>query len=39
MFPSYQYVRKQIQSGMLGDILSVEANFGFASLKNKDRVT
>lgn len=36
--PSYQYIRKQIQSGALGDILSVEIDFGFASLKNKDRV-
>ncbi|XP_031619182.1 trans-1,2-dihydrobenzene-1,2-diol dehydrogenase-like isoform X3 [Contarinia nasturtii] len=28
MFPSYQYVRKQIQSGLLGEIVSVEAEFG-----------
>ncbi|XP_031619181.1 trans-1,2-dihydrobenzene-1,2-diol dehydrogenase-like isoform X2 [Contarinia nasturtii] len=39
MFPSYQYVRKQIENGVLGDIQTVEVEFGFASLKNKDRVT
>lgn len=37
-FPSYQYVRQQIQNGALGDIVSVEAEFGFASLVNKDRL-
>lgn len=38
LFPSYQYIRKQIDSGALGDITSVEVEFGFASLKNKVRV-
>lgn len=38
LFPSYQHIRKQINSGVLGDITSVEVEFGFASLKNKVRV-
>ncbi|XP_031619041.1 trans-1,2-dihydrobenzene-1,2-diol dehydrogenase-like [Contarinia nasturtii] len=38
MFPSYQYVRKQIQNGMLGDIVTVEAEFGFGGLNNIDRL-
>lgn len=39
LFPSYQHIRKQIENGALGEIKSVEVEFGFASLKNKDRVT
>lgn len=38
LFPSYQHIRKQIQNDVLGDVTSVEVEFGFASLKNKDRV-
>lgn len=29
-FPSYQYVRRQIQSGALGDIKNVNVEFGFS---------
>ncbi len=38
-FPSYQYIRKQIEDGKLGDIISVNASFGDASLCNIDRLT
>lgn len=37
-FPCYQYVRKQIQSGMLGEIQSAEVEFGF-NLIEVDRLT
>lgn len=37
-FPSYQYVRKQIQNGTLGEIQSAEAEFGF-DLTAVDRLT
>jgi len=37
-FPSYKYVRNQIKSGALGDILAVEAEFGF-DLRKIDRLT
>lgn len=37
-FPSYKYIREQVESGALGDVSSVEIEFGFASLKNKNRV-
>lgn len=37
-FPSYQYIREQVENGALGAIQSVEIEFGFASLKNKNRV-
>jgi len=36
-FPSYQYVRKQIQNGMLGDIKHVNVEFGF-KMDHKDRI-
>lgn len=39
LFPSYQYVRQQIQSGKLGEILSVDVDFGFARLADVDRIT
>lgn len=38
-FPSYQYVRKQIKSGALGDILSVKAEFGIKDLDKVDRLS
>lgn len=38
LFPSYQYVRKQIENGMLGEIQSAEAEFGF-NLTEVDRLT
>lgn len=38
-FPSYQYVRKQIQNGVLGDILSVKAEFGIKDLEQVDRLS
>lgn len=37
-FPSYQYVRQQIKNGLLGDILSVEAELGSANLPTIDRL-
>lgn len=37
-FPAYQYLRKQIATGTLGDIKEVEVSFGF-DLKNVDRMT
>ncbi|XP_037958054.1 trans-1,2-dihydrobenzene-1,2-diol dehydrogenase isoform X1 [Teleopsis dalmanni] len=37
-FPAYQYLRKQIQTGMLGEIQEVEVSFGF-SLINVDRLS
>lgn len=38
-FPSYQYIRQQINDGKLGDIISVDAAFGDAALLNLDRLT
>jgi len=38
-FPSYQYVRKQIRSGALGEILSVKAEFGIKDLVKVDRLS
>lgn len=35
-FPSYQYIRAQIDSGKLGTIQSVEIDFGFANLAALD---
>ena len=37
-FPSYQYIRERINAGKLGEIVSVEAEFGFGKLKDKDRL-
>lgn len=39
VFPSYQYIRKQIDSGKFGDILSVEIDFGNADMANVERAT
>lgn len=39
LFPSYQYVRKQVQNEMLGEIVSVEAEFGFGTLADIDRLS
>lgn len=39
MFPSYQYIREQIDSGKLGEIQLVDASFGDAELHNVDRLT
>lgn len=38
-FPSYQYARKQIENGALGDIKSVEVEFGFGGLDDVDRLS
>lgn len=37
-FPSYQYIRAQIDGGKLGAIQSVEIDFGFANLANHDPI-
>lgn len=37
LFPSYQYLRKQIDHGNLGEIQKVEVDFGF-ELKEVDRL-
>ncbi|KAG4070330.1 hypothetical protein HA402_006472 [Bradysia odoriphaga] len=36
-FPCYEYIRKQIDSGKLGDIVSVQVDFGAEGLKNEER--
>lgn len=36
-FPAYQYVKKQIASGVLGEIQEVEVSFGF-ELEDVDRL-
>lgn len=36
-FPAYQYARKQIQNGTLGEIQSAEVEFGF-NIANVDRL-
>lgn len=36
LFPSYQYMQKQIRNGMLGDIKSVQIDFGFP-IEHADR--
>lgn len=38
-FPCYEYIRKQIDSGKLGDIVSVQVDFGAEGLKNDERFT
>lgn len=38
-FPSYQYIQKQIKNGMLGEISSVDVEFGFEGLLSVDRLT
>lgn len=37
-FPAYQYVKRQINSGVLGDIINVDVEFGF-DLSNVERLT
>lgn len=39
MFPSYQYILKQIDSGKLGEVQLVDASFGDAELHDVDRLT
>lgn len=39
MLPSYQYIRKQIQDGKLGEILSVDFEFGNNEMGGMERVT
>lgn len=36
-FTCYEYIRKQIDSGKLGDIVSVQVTFGAEGLKNEER--
>lgn len=38
-FPSYQYLRKQIQNGAIGDVVSVDVEFGFGTLESVDRIS
>lgn len=38
-FPSYQHVRKEIRSGVLGEILSVKAEFGIKDLVKVNRLS
>jgi len=38
-FPAYQYARKQVESGALGEILSVDAQFGLENLVKVDRLS
>lgn len=37
-FPSYQYLQKQINNGMLGEIEKVDVSFGFSGLDSVDRL-
>lgn len=37
-FPSYQYVRQRIQEGALGDIVSVDVQFGFSGWAENERI-
>lgn len=37
-FPSYQYIREQIHKGVLGEILSVDVEFGFENLLSVERL-
>lgn len=39
VFPTYQYIRQQVDSGKFGDILSVEIDFGNADMANVERAT
>lgn len=38
LFPSYQYIRHQIECGNLGEVLSVNVTFGNANLQNIGRI-
>lgn len=37
--PSYDFIRKQIQDGKLGDILSVDVEFGNKAMSGFERIT
>lgn len=37
-FPSYQYIRQQIENGKLGDVLTVDVTFGNDNLQNIGRI-
>lgn len=37
-FPSYKYLQKQINNGMLGEIEKVDVSFGFGGLSSVDRL-
>lgn len=39
VFPTYQYIRQQIDSGKFGEILSVEIDFGNADMAGVERAT
>lgn len=39
MFPCYQYIRQQIQSGVLGEIVSIECNLSNVKKSSLDRIT
>lgn len=38
MFPSYQYIREQIDSGKLGEIVSIDVEFGFSGISDIPRM-
>lgn len=38
MFPSYQYIRHQMEKGNLGEVLSVDVTFGNGNLQNIGRI-
>lgn len=38
-YPSYQYIRQQVDGGHLGEILSVEIEFGNGDMAKVDRAT
>lgn len=38
-FPAYQYVQKQIKNGTLGEIKSVDIDFGIESWEKVDRIS
>lgn len=38
-FPSYQYIRKQIQNGNLGDVTLIDVEFGNANMGQFERMT
>lgn len=38
MFPSYQHIREQIDSGKLGEIVSVDVEFGLSGISEVERL-
>lgn len=38
MFPSYQYIREQIDGGKLGEIVSIDVEFGFSGISDIPRM-